>query len=165
MSRFNEKLDLLDDLSGEFLVHCPECDECARVAGSPDNQLPIRLTCGKCGLAKDWKCSQPGVRMWAKDKALFKKGVISIGDSVDWCFHLPLWIKAPCCGHELWAYNYDHLSWLKNYIGAKIRERREDEEFGWRNQSLASRLPLWMKDGKNRTPILETIKRLEQKRA
>ena len=103
--------------------------------------------------------------MWASDKALFEKGVISIGDSVDWCFHLPLWIKAPCCGHELWAYNYHHLSWLKKYVGAELRERKENKSYGWLNRSLGSRLPSWIKDAKNRSSILDAIRKLEEARA
>lgn len=165
MERFNEELKLLDNFACEFLVNCPECGKMARVAASPNEELIVRITCNNCGLVKDWKCTQPGVRMWANNSALYEKGVISIGDSVDWCFHLPLWLKAPCCGHELWAYNHEHLEWLGDFIGAKLRERNMDDEYGWRNQSLASRLPGWMKQAKNREKVLDVINKLKQKSA
>lgn len=160
MSRFDENQLLLDEFATEFLVRCPRCQKQARVAVAPTEEFVVRLTCSNCGNLQDWECTQPATRMWSSDPDLYEKGVISIGSSVDWCFHLPLWLKTQCCGHELWAYNYEHLDWIENYVGAKLRERTQDEQTGWRNQSLASRLPKWIKDSKNREDILKAITKL-----
>ncbi|WP_336212225.1 hypothetical protein [Nonomuraea sp. LPB2021202275-12-8] len=49
----------------------------------------------------------------------------------------------------LWAYNAEHLDFLERYVRAFIREREPN-----RNGSLASRLPAWLKDAKNRDAVL-----------
>lgn len=161
MSRFNENQTLIDDFASEFFVCCPKCQQKARVAAAPVEKLLVRLTCNNCGNLQEWKCTQPGMIATLQSAEFYEKGVISIGSSVDWCFHLPLWLRTECCGHELWAYNYEHLDWLENYVSAKLRERSKNAESGWRNQSFASRLPKWMKDAKNRNEILNAIKKLQ----
>ncbi|MFI6507876.1 hypothetical protein ACIBCT_09745 [Streptosporangium sp. NPDC050855] len=49
----------------------------------------------------------------------------------------------------LWAYDAEHLDFLERYVRAFIREREPN-----RNGSLASRLPAWLKDAKNRDLVL-----------
>lgn len=34
---------------------------------------------------------------------------------------------------------------ITSYVGATLRGRAEDDELGWANSSLASRLPKWIK--------------------
>lgn len=162
MDRFNDEQKIIDDFSSEFLVECPKCDKMSRVAPSL-NEEHIRLSCQHCGYIKNWCSIQPGTRIYTQDHTQWGKGIIGIGDSVDWCFHLPLWLKIPCCNHILWAYNYEHLKFIENFIGAKLRERTNDETYGWRNQSLSSRLPKWMKESKNREQVLKAIEKLKQK--
>ncbi len=82
---------------------------------------------------------------------------ISWGDPYDWFFGLPLWLQSPCCGEVLWAYNEHHLQFLKDYVGATLRERQPN-----RNGSLASRLPKWIKRAANRGEILRCIEHLER---
>ena len=43
-----------------------------------------------------------------------------------------------------------------------LRERTQDN-LGWHNQSIASRLPKWMKESKNRDNILKGISKLRSK--
>ncbi len=38
----------------------------------------------------------------------------------------------------------------KKFVRAALRERRRDPDHGWTNASLASRLPAWIKEAKNR---------------
>ena len=57
----------------------------------------------------------------------------------------------------------EHLQYLEEYVGAKLRSRKKDEESGWQNQSFTSRLPSWIKDKKNRGEILKAIKKLKNK--
>lgn len=58
----------------------------------------------------------------------------------------------------LWAYNSDHLAFLRGYVEADLREREPNA-----NASLASRLPKWLKSAKNRESVLRAVKRLETK--
>ncbi|MBB3734015.1 hypothetical protein [Nonomuraea dietziae] len=62
---------------------------------------------------------------------------------------LELWLQTPCRNHVLWAYDAEHLDFLERYVRAFIREREPN-----RNGSLASRLPAWLKDAKNRDLVL-----------
>jgi hypothetical protein len=62
-------------------------------------------------------------------------------------------LQTPCCGEALWAY-YD------DFVRARLRERQRDPKYGWSNRSVASRLPQWMKAGKNREVVLKGLGRL-----
>src|SRR5690606_31046867 len=90
-----------------------------------------------------------------------RPGKVVIGAAVDWYFHEPLWLRTPCVGHELWAYNEKHLAFIKDYVSADLRESYRDAEYGYSNKSLASRLPTWIKLSKNRDAVLAAISRLE----
>jgi hypothetical protein len=87
---------------------------------------------------------------WSKVKT-------SRGTAVDPIAGLPLWLQTPCCGEIFWAYNEHHLQFLKEYVGASLREREPNK-----NNSLASRLPLWMKQAKHRDEVLRCVARLER---
>jgi hypothetical protein len=86
----------------------------------------------------------------------------------DWYFQLPLWLQTPCCGHVLWAFNLEHLSFLESYIEADHRTGLSDEEakrLGIRNATLASRLPEWIIVAKHRTEVLKCIRKLRTETA
>ena len=105
----------------------------------------------KCGYIQDWD-----------GKSIVVRGVY------DGYFGLPLWLQTPCCGKILWAYNREHLDFLESYVKAGLRESfpLKVYEIGrvmWRNKSLASRLPTWMKRAKNRDEVLRGIERLRRK--
>ncbi len=80
------------------------------------------------------------------------------GSPVDPVAGLPLWLKVSCCGQTLWAYNGEHLSKLRAYLAASLRERTTSKHW-----SMFNRLPQWMTAGKNREAVLSSIKRLEKK--
>jgi DNA-directed RNA polymerase subunit RPC12/RpoP len=71
---------------------------------------------------------------------------------------LPLWLQIPVGDEILWAYNYDHLELLKNYVSAKLREAQVGGKY-----SLTWKLPNFIKVAKNRDKILKAISRLEKK--
>lgn len=75
---------------------------------------------------------------------------------VDPIFGLDLWLREPVKGEVLWAYNRDHLTFIKHYVSADLRERIPN-----RNSTLASRLPTWVKSAKNRDAILAAVGKLE----
>jgi hypothetical protein len=139
-TRFNEKSRSIYSFGTDFLVRCPQCDRCAQVVRKPGAAPGIfvaaRLVCAHCGLNKE--STQTGVR---------------VGAPVDWYFHQPLWLQAPCCGQVLWAYNLDHLSYLERYVRAELRYSRPQ-------RALPNALPAWIKAAKNRADVLRCIARL-----
>ena len=140
---------MIYDFGDEFLVVCPKCTGMAKVIpvsiGSEKMNAklfaPRNLVCFQCVHRQHWQ-----------------GGEIGIGASVDWYFRLPLWLQISCCGETLWAYNKNHLNFLEDYVGAKLRERTPNT-----NKSLASRLPQWIKSRKNRDEVLKCLKRLRTK--
>lgn len=61
----------------------------------------------------------------------------------------------------LWAYNYEHLEYMENHIGAELRHRHATQN---QFRSLGAILPKWMTAKKNRKEVLNTIKMLKQKK-
>jgi Zn ribbon nucleic-acid-binding protein len=146
-----------------FFIVCPRCRKQAKVATEQEEAcIQARLICASCGLAKAWVQKHTGVYT-SSDAAYFSDGQICIGAPVDWYFHEPLWLQEPCCGRILWAYNSQHLQWLREFVSAGLREREPDADQGWSNRSLASRLPGWIKKASNRHRILQAVTRLEKR--
>jgi hypothetical protein len=138
--RFTDSEGTRYAFSDEFLVHCPQCDSCARVLRlpSPDQWeyfAPRRRLCPNCG--------------YTRDKVIVG---VSPGRNLDWYYGLPLWLQTPCCGETLWAYNSAHLDYIERFVQATLREERPG--------TLASRLPSWMKSAKNRDEVLKCVGRL-----
>ena len=134
----------------ETLVVCPQCSGCA-ISRQVDPAEPAgwfaprRLTCRQCGFTRDWN----------------QREIVRVAHRVcDDYFHLPLWLQTPCCGEVLWVYNERHLAFLEGFVAARLRERVRHEKYGWRNGSLASRLPAWIKSGKNRDELLKGLARV-----
>src|SRR5713226_1184834 len=105
--RFRDTGQTIYEFAHKFLVHCPQCENCARVVPKNNEDTnyfaPRRLICTKCGYVKDWA-----------EKS------ISIGGETDWYFCLPLWLQTPCCGKTLWAYNKEHLDFLESFVRATL---------------------------------------------
>ncbi|MCD9186351.1 MAG: hypothetical protein LUM44_07945 [Pyrinomonadaceae bacterium] len=147
--RFSDNGELVYEFGDEFLVVCPRCAGKARVfaveteSEKLSEQLfaPRKLVCLSCVYRHEWNGGQ-----------------IGIGGGFDWYFRLPLWLEISCCGKMLWAYNEKHLGFIEDYVGAKLRERKP-----FVNKSLASRLPGWIKQAKNRDEILKAIGKLREK--
>ena len=154
------------ELGGEFLVVCPRCGRRAAVRdrGADAGASRIALACPACGHSAVWRQRHAGVVATSADARRFIPGVVGVGAPVDWYFHLPLWLQAPCCGATLWAYDGRHLDLLERFVEARLRERRRDPEHGWRNGGLASRLPAWMQRAANRDAVLACIRRLRAER-
>lgn len=77
---------------------------------------------------------------------------------LDPIFHLPLWLQENVRGNLLWAYNRSHLHDVKEYVGAKLRERRTT-----RYTTMVEKLPTFIKEAKNREAILKAIEKMERK--
>ena len=73
-------------------------------------------------------------------------------------FKLPLWFVGEIKRQQFWAYNAAHLEFLKNYLGATLRIREPHK-----NGSMASRLPAFLTDRKNRAAALRAITAMESR--
>lgn len=201
----------LASFSDEFLVKCPACGGCARVARSWNAEhrhwRRARLTCTACGHARQaevrlccaqcpiptgsgWvgparlsarsRCARCGawlelekrLRVPPKQdhvelhcdtcdldtRASFELHVLPLSTgAVDLCFGLPLWLQTDCRGETLWAFNRRHLAFLRDYLGATLRERGSTH-----TASAASRLPGWLKR-MDRATVLQAVSRLERR--
>lgn len=152
MERFRDEDDTIYSFQDEFLVQCPGCNFCAVVRRiDPENIdwfAPRRFSCKACGSSKDWS-GREIARPW-------------YSEPVDDYFHYPLWLQIPCCSETLWAYNQRHLDFIEAFVKTELRERKPDEQYGWSNRSLFSRLPKWMQSRKNREAILKAIAKLRE---
>jgi hypothetical protein len=131
----------------DILVVCPRCAAGAVVApltpeGRTDCWQPRRFACHACGHTDTWE--RPAATAW--------------GNPVDPYFRMPLWLRVPCCGRELWAFHEKHLDLLDGWIGAKLRERGD----GPRGMTLLARTPGWMTSARNRQEVLRGLRRLRQ---
>ena len=73
-------------------------------------------------------------------------------------FQLPLWLVESVKGHSLWAYNHEHLSYLKEYVAADLREKN-----GRQFWTMVEKLPEWIKSSKNIEAVIRGIEKLEKK--
>ncbi len=133
------------------LVICPRCNKMAKVF--PFNEQPeigysMRVACTSCSFVKD-KIDASQSYYWYDE------------DPTDSYFKYPLWLKTSCCGESLWAFNERHLKFLENFVSAELRER-EQNEHGWANSSLASRLPKWIQAAKCREKIKVCLVKLRE---
>jgi hypothetical protein len=157
------------DFGDEFHVVCPRCGGQALVQDRgvveqrADRAGRVVLTCAHCGLTRTWTQAGPGV-LTSADTGAYPEGVAALGGPVDWYFHLPLWLQAPCCGATLWAYNARHLAFLDEAVRAWLRGHARGVP-GWRNQALRNRLPKSRSvlAAKNRDDVLRCIVRLREK--
>lgn len=70
-----------------------------------------------------------------------------------------LWYVDTMKDKTIWAYNLDHLFYLKEYFSAQLRTR--DKDAG--KYSTLTNLPKWMKSKKNRDSVLKSLERLIRK--
>jgi hypothetical protein len=124
---------------------CRRCGRGLRRAYSsqkhPPERRSVRLRCTGCGAESD---------------APLRLSPVPPGEAHDGLTGLPLWLQAPCRGHVLWALNPAHLAWLRDYVGAALRERTPRL-----NAALASRLPGWIKAARSRDDVLRCLDRME----
>jgi hypothetical protein len=139
----------LGQFHADVLVECPRCHRSAHLAHV---RLPAdegyRLSCLRCAHTRDWLAGASG-----------SYRLPTAGPELQW-YGVWLWLRMPCCGDVLWAYNAAHLSFLEAYVGAKLRRRRRRSAWGWSNGSLESRLPRWMTSASNRPTVLDAIGKL-----
>lgn len=138
----------LDDFNNEILL---ECNICSSISIFRNN----KIICENCGFNKNLE-NETYLLKLHDDKIL---GYNFYTDSKE-KNNLKLWFSTDCCNETLWAYNRNHLNFLKEHIESTLRERNNIE---YSNQSLGSRLPKWMLSKKNRESVLKAIEKLNHK--
>jgi len=136
-----------------ILVDCPQCGGLAIVRLEEPNDdrqsigwvVPLvtaarRMTCTRCAAHR-----RQGARAWSRP-----------------AMGLPLRLTAATRHGTLYAYNEDHLDYIEDYVRSGLR--REIVEPGkFRNASIASRLPRWVKAASNRGEMLKAIETMRRK--
>ena len=151
-------------MNADVWVVCPGCRQQAIVRAAAamaamNTADAARVVCVHCGYSKHLT-NAPRFTLRTTNARYMNKGYYVVGSAVDPLFHLPLWLQKDYGNEVLWAYNPAHLAFLRSHIGAKLRERGNEEIT---NRSLGSRLPRWMTSEKNRTALLKLIGELETK--
>jgi Zn ribbon nucleic-acid-binding protein len=152
------------DFIKDILVVCPSCRRQAIVKTSElpiinINEHEIKVTCINCGYNKRLEEKPTSILFSSSSKTIPGRYLI-IGGAIDPYFRLPLWLTQNCGYNTLWAYNHEHLDFMKEHVEAKLRERNTQE---LANKSLGSRLPKWMTSTKNRNRVLKVIAQLKQR--
>nr|WP_188388668.1 hypothetical protein [Priestia taiwanensis] len=154
---------MLESFGHEFLVACPTCKAQAKVYSlgeySPyQTGIIRRFSCLHCGLSKEYVPKRNHYNQSIVSYSdTWVDGSINIGGAYDWFFGYPLYLQTSCCGNILWAYNFEHLLYIKRYVEAELRGNYPYY------LSMESRFPLWMKSAKNRAAVLKAIDKLEGK--
>ncbi|MNU83365.1 hypothetical protein D3C71_730650 [compost metagenome] len=121
------------------LLECPDCSSCIKLLKDR-----LVINCKKCGYLKDLNSYGQVTSLWGRRE----------GEA----YGYKLYLRVPACGHELWAFNKEHLDYLAGYISSKNRRQMPNV-----NQSVASRVPNWMKSSKNRNQLINALIRLRKK--
>lgn len=132
MKRFNAYEKQLSDFSNKLLV---VCNNYQGKAISKKLENFVSITCVNCGYNKKHS------------------------DTLNY-IHAELWLSILLRDGKLWAYNLEHLEFIKNYVSANLRERSLENIS---NKSIGSRLPKWMSSKKNRSEVLKAIEKLKNK--
>lgn len=159
------QVKLHDFLKYDIPVVCPKCSSLAIVktynftyADSKEDE--IKVVCTKCGFNKRYN-DKPKMILGATRNKVIRGRMFVVGGRVDPFFHLPLWFVTRFGGRTLWAYNNEHLEFLKIHVQAKLRERTGQN---YVNRSMGSRMPRWMNSKKNREPLLIALTALQYKK-
>lgn len=128
-----------------------DCDSCGNpirvLVKTREKVKKLNVRCELCGQVRQFQPTHSEVNVVFKD----------LGNATDPYFELPLWLQGEVKSNVFWAYNYEHLAYMKKYIEAKIRERHPV------HMTLLAKLPNFIKYAKNREDLLRLIERLETK--
>jgi len=161
-SRFHDRGRYAWEFAGEFSVVCPRCANKATVLadGLSWRAKSARVTCAGCGYSANWTATRyRAPTTWrVPNRGTALEPARRSAAPTDPFFKLPLWLVAEVKGGVLWAYNGAHLEFLRNYVGATLRIRQPHV-----NGSLASRLPAFLLDRRNRAAATKAIAELERR--
>ncbi len=139
-----------ESFSVELNCHCSSCAAELRVILPDVNERKqtLAVKCRECNHTENYEPRNiPLVWQYPYD-----------GEPTDGYFRLPLWLSEDFRGNTFWAFNYEHLDYLKRYISADLRERNDRKYW-----TMVEKLPEWIKSAKNRGKLLKLIDKLERK--
>jgi len=134
----------------EIEVICPRCKSVALVS---NEKKKVKFTCSSCCKVKEIHHKE-GIYYPTKWHGKIE---------VDPFFNYKLSLLEETSYGNIWVYNADQLNHLKLYISAKLREKKEKDQYYAYYISYFHKLPAWIKSSKNRNIILKKIKLLEKK--
>ncbi len=142
-----------DDLIRYSLLIKRYCDTCGHRIIIEEKDLKekkelVVFTCPNCKTRREYEGNY----------SKYKGSIDSKQEGYDPYLNLPLWYKSLFNKDLFWAYNEKHLEFLKEYIGAKIRERQSGA-----GSSMVEKLPDFIKSSKNREKLIKKIEKLERK--
>ncbi len=147
---FHSEIGRKESFTIELNCHCSNCAAEIKVDIPSVNEKKdvIAIKCSSCGKTENYKPRNISQQWKYKNT----------GEPSDTYFGLPLWLSENFRGNNFWAFNYDHLEYLKQYISAELREKN-----GRPFMTMVEKLPEWMKSGKNREKLVKLITELEKK--
>ena len=126
----------------------------------------VHRTCKHCGTAV-FHSTEPTMKMRASDKVTCDNCHQTHEYELEWRKYTKDRTRDPYMGYELWqagvkgnvlwVYNQEHLSYIRDYVSAKLRDVD-----GRHKYSLIANLPQWIKDAKNRDTVVKKLNKLEQ---
>ena len=131
---------------GFITFHCGFCGSKIEHQTKPTKKIfdKTSFECPKCNVRKSYP-----LKWYRYD--IFEEGFEPY-------FGLELWLKTSLKGKTLWAYNAQHLKYLKDFLGASLREDDNRSKY-----SIVTNLPKWMKSAKNRDLVLKKLRSLEKR--
>jgi len=155
--RNEDFIDIID-------VVCPKCNNKASVlGGQPYAQIKeyesqVRFSCIVCGYNVKY-INTPESTFYTNSNGIKRNGrILMMNAPCDPFFGFDVWYRIVTTYGMLWAYNVDHLSVIESYIADLQRSRNGIPN---QNNSIASRLPQWVKDAKNREYLIKMIRRFK----
>jgi transcription elongation factor Elf1 len=136
--RFEDQNLRLSDFQTDVWVVCPNCSKKAN-AKVDYKENKAKLICLNCGLNKE-------------------KATDHLQMAAHGYFDSELWYVTSFKNEVLWAYNYEHLTYLESYISAHLREHKNRSHF-----TLLEKLPKFYHVAKNREALLKLIEKLKKK--
>src|SRR5690554_5533409 len=147
-------------------VSCPKCGTRALVMGGQpfgiikEYEDQVRFSCISCGYAVKYS-NTPESTFYTNSNGIKRSGRILIMNApCDPFFGFDVWYRIETTYGLLWAYNINHLSVIESYIADLQRSRNGIPN---QNNSIASRLPQWTKDAKNREYLIKMINRFKSR--
>ncbi|WP_299556942.1 hypothetical protein [Seonamhaeicola sp.] len=149
-SCFHSEKGRKESFSVELKCHCSHCaaEINVNIPNVNERKETIAIKCSNCGEIENYR-PRNIEQQWKYQRT---------GKPSDNYFGLPLWLTDNFGGNSFWAFNYDHLEYLKEYILADLREKN-----GRTHWTMVEKLPDWMKSGKNREKLIKLITELERK--
>src|SRR5690606_10573368 len=148
-------------------LNCANCGLTAKQNELVSYRLKLRRNCSNCGQKiektipnikepKEFinvKCKNCGATEKHKTRNISQQMTFENQNGAkEQIFGVSLWLQEEFKGNILWALNYDHLEYLKEYISADLRERT--------GMSMSAKLPQFIKEKKNRVRLLKLIDKM-----